>query len=141
MSKNRLIKYLSTTVFCTAITVYYVLTQGLGDKTLAEKFRVLADGFTIPALLVGGLGLMMIIADTGTLDGVVYGMQVAFQMLTFQLVSKKKPVNYGEFKEQREENRRERKENGGGFGYLVIVSGAFLLIAIIFVLLFNKYSV
>ena len=139
MSKDRLIKYLSTIVFCTAITVYYVATRGLSGS-LAEKYRVLADGFTIPALLVGGFGLMMIIADTGTLDGVVYGMQMAFKMLTFQLVSKKKPQNYGEFKEEREANRKERRDRGGGFGYLVVVSGAFLLIAIIFVLLFYKYS-
>jgi len=140
MSKKRLIQYLSTTGICAAITVYYIVSRGLGGKSVAEVFRILADGFTIPALLVGSLGLMMIIADTGTLDGVVYGMQTAFKMLTFQFVSKKKPMNYGEFKEQREENRRERRENGGGFGYLVVVSGVFLLFAVVFVLLFYKYS-
>ena len=81
---------------------------------------------------------MMIISDTGTLDGVVFGMQQAFRMLTFQFLSKNKPQNYGEFKDRREEMRQLRKLRGGGFGYMVITGGAFLAAAVVFTLLFLR---
>ena len=103
-----------------------------------QQYRILADGFTIPGLLVTGFGVMMIISDTGTLDGVVFGMQQAFRMLTFQFLSKNKPQNYGEFKDRREEMRQLRKLRGGGFGYMVITGGAFLAAAVVFTLLFLR---
>lgn len=140
-NRKLLIKYLVTTLLCSAVTVGYILSQGLSGKNQIIKYKILADGFTIPALLLGSFGLLMIIADTGTLDGVVFGMMSAFQMLSFQIFSKGKPISYADFKEQREEIREKRRDNGGGFGYMLVVSGVFLLIALYFVHFFYKVYV
>ena len=139
-NKKLLFRYVVTTLICAAVTVCYIWSQGLSDKSVIDKYKILADGFTIPAILLGSFGLLMIIADTGTLDGVVFGMMSAFQMLSFQIFSKGKPISYAEFKEQREDIRERRRANGGGFGFMLVVSGVFLLIAIFFVFLFNKAS-
>ena len=132
MVKKRVLKYIAVLLLCSAMTVWYVSSQGLAGKKTAEQYRILADGFTIPGLIITGFGIMMIISDTGTLDGVVFGMQQAFRMLTFQFLSKNKPQNYGEFKDKREEMRRLRRLRGGGFGYIVITGGAFLAAALLF---------
>ncbi|MBP0970186.1 MAG: DUF3899 domain-containing protein [Oscillospiraceae bacterium] len=132
MVKKRILKYAAVLLICAVMTFAYVSSQGLASKKTAEKYRILADGFTIPGLLVTGFGVMMIISDTGSLDGVIFGMQQAFRMLTFQFLSKDKPLNYGEFKDRREEMRRLRRLRGGGFGYIVITGGAFLAAALVF---------
>ena len=132
MVKKRILKYAAVLLICAVMTFTYVYSQGLASKKTAEKYRILADGFTIPGLLVTGFGVMMIISDTGSLDGVIFGMQQAFRMLTFQFLSKDKPLNYGEFKDRREEMRRLRRLRGGGFGYIVITGGAFLAAALVF---------
>ncbi|MBR2741023.1 MAG: DUF3899 domain-containing protein [Oscillospiraceae bacterium] len=138
MNKKIILKYAAALLLCCVITFWYVHSRGLSGKKASEQYRILADGFTIPGLLVTGFGVMMIISDTGTLDGVVFGMQQAFRMLTFQFLSKNKPQNYGEFKDRREEMRQLRKLRGGGFGYMVITGGAFLAAAVVFTLLFLR---
>lgn len=138
MDKKRILKYAAVFLLCCVITFWFVQSRGLAGKQRSEQYRILADGFTIPGLLVTGFGVMMIISDTGTLDGVVFGMQQAFRMLTFQFLSKNKPQNYGEFKDKREEMRQLRKQRGGGFGYVVITGGAFLIAAAVFTALYLR---
>jgi len=138
MNKKTVIKYALTILICGAVTAFYILSKDIGSQTLAEKYRILADGFTIPGLLAASFGLMMVIADTGTLDGVAFGVMQAIRMLTFQLATQKKGTRYGEFKEAREEVRRLRRERGGSFWFLVITGGTFIAVALIFVWLFSK---
>lgn len=139
MNKKLVLKYVVVLILCTALTVFYVSSKGIRNKRPADRYKILADGFTIPGLLVTGFGLMMVISDTGTLDGVIYGMQTAFRMLTFQLLSKgKQQPNYSDFKDHREEMRQLRRLRGGGFGFMIITGGAFLAAAVVFVFLYLK---
>ncbi len=136
MNKKRLLRTLIILAICIAVTVSYIVSKDIKQKSTSEKLKVIADGFTIPGLLVTGFGFMMVISDTGSLDGVVYGMQQAIRMLTFQLLSKEKQQSYGDFKEQRDEIRRLRKERSGGFWYIVFIGLTFLLMAFVFVILY-----
>ena len=138
MDKKRLLKCLGVLLLCCVMTYAYVSSRGLEGKRPAEQYRILADGFTIPGLIVTGFGIMMVISDTGTLDGVIYGMQTAFRMLTFQLLSKSRLLNYAEFREHRREMRELRRQNGGGFWYIVMIGGAFLVIAMVFTMLYLR---
>ena len=138
VDKKQLIRYIALLLICAAVTWFYVSSNGIKDKKKSEQYRILAGGFTIPGLLVTGLGLIMVISDTGSLDGVVFGMQTAFRMLTFQILSKNKPETYADFKDRRDEMRQLRKLRGGGFGYMLITGGAFLAAAMVFVLLYEK---
>lgn len=138
MSKRKIFNLIFILVLCCAVTFYYVSSKKVKYQRQSEKYKIMADGFTIPGLIVTGFGLLMVITDTGTLDGVVYGMQTAFRMLTFQFLSKGRQQTYGEFKDHREEVRQLRRLRGGGFWYIVITGGAFLSVAIVYVVLYLK---
>jgi hypothetical protein len=138
MSKKKLFNLIFIIVLCCAVAFYYISSKKIRFQRPAEKYKILADGFTIPGLLVTSFGLLMVISDTGTLDGVVYGMQTAFRMLTFQFFSKDKQPTYGEFKDHREEMRQLRRMRGGGFWYIVITGGVFIAIAVVFVIMYFK---
>ena len=64
-----IIRYAAIVLFAIVFVVAYVTTKDLGALEQPEKYRVLADGFTIPGVVTLGYGLLVRIAATGALDG------------------------------------------------------------------------
>lgn len=131
--KTVLLKY-GITAFVGALMAYGVISSyGLAlAQTDAERYRILADAFTIPGVVIFLCGVLVAIANEGTFEGLSYVMTYAIKMLIPG--GGKKHEKYGDYVER-------RREKGGvkGYGFLLITGGVFLALAAVFIALF--YSV
>lgn len=129
-------KYLKLFIkyFCAisvGVGIFFLVTATRGMFSLTDKkeiFRYLADGFTIPAALFLGAGLLVFLANEGALDGLVYVVKHAVLML-IPLV-KNKHESYGDFKERRKALH--------GFSFLFVTSGIFWIPTIVFLILYSN---
>lgn len=98
------------------------------------RVRILADAFFAAGVLVFGIGGIIFVAQEGALDGLVYGVRQLGAL--FQLGRKwgVKHESYHEFKERMAARPKNK------FGYLMIIGAAILLIALYFVLKFEKMT-
>lgn len=135
--KNRrksLIKYGITTIIG-AIMVYATISlHGYSlAVTLADKYRILADAFTIPGVVIMLCGVLVAVSNEGAFEGISYAMSYAMKML-IPGMGANRHEKYGDYVER-------KREKGGvkGYGFLFIVGGVFMIIALVFIALF--YSV
>ena len=96
-----------------------------------EKYRILCDAFTIPGVVLVMLGALMAISNEGALYGISYVLGYAFRILI--------PAKRHEH--EKYYDYVERKKGEGqvkGYGFLFVVGGASLAIAIVFMILFYR---
>lgn len=131
--KTILLKY-GITVFIGGLMAYSVISSyGLAAaQTDAEIYRILADAFTIPGVVILLCGVLVAIANEGTFEGLSYAVTYAFKMLI---------PGTGKTHEKFGDYVARRREKGGvkGYGFLFVVGGVFMAIAVVFIALF--YSV
>ena len=123
-------KYGSMIIVCGLITFWYISANYGKAPSLKERYRVISDGFAIPGMLAVCLGLMIRVASTGALDGLVYGVR----NLVLSLVpgGRLRIKRYGDYVEER------RAKRMTGTGFIAHVGLLFCLISLIFVFLYNK---
>ncbi|MBE6615179.1 MAG: DUF3899 domain-containing protein [Ruminococcaceae bacterium] len=97
-----------------------------------EKYRILADAFTIPGVLMLMIGLLVVIANEGLFEGLSYVMSYAVKMLIPGM--HKEQERFGDYVE-----RKREKGPVTGFGFLFITGAVFMGAAILFIILF--YSI
>lgn len=111
-------------------TTFFFLTISLRDiystTDQQEIYRTLSDGFAIPGVFFLCVGVLVWLSNQNAFDGIGYAVKHLFTMLI--PLFPKKHETYQEF--------RESRNRVSGFGFLFIVGGLFLLLAIIFMLLF-----
>jgi len=129
--KANLLKYGLTGAISLLVTYLYIYNRGFHMGTLADKYKYLSDGFAIPGLLLTCSGLLLIISNEGTFDGISWGLQFAIKTL-IPFGRLKKQESYGDFVEKR------RGQKVKGFGFVFIVGVVNLIISIIFMILFNQ---
>lgn len=131
--KSILLKY-GITAFIGGLMVYGVISfHGLSSaQTNVEIYRILADAFTIPGVVILLCGVLVAIANEGAFEGLSYVASYAIKMLIPG--TGKQHEKFGEYVER-------RREKGGvkGYGFLFVTGGIFMVIAIVFIALF--YSV
>lgn len=130
--KTTLIKYLSASLVGIALAVFYISVRDITLEPLVEQYRILCDAFTIPGLVLIMLGFLVWISGTGTLDGLSYALQGLKRML-IPGAGLEKGERYGDYVE------RKRKKRISGYGFLFVVGGVFMAIALVFMALF--YSI
>ena len=101
-------------------------------ETLADRYRILADAFTIPGVILLLSGVLVLIANEGMFEGISYVVSYAVKML-IPGVSKEQE-RYADYVE-----RRREKGPVKGIGFLFVTGGVFMAAALLFVALF--YSV
>ena len=101
-------------------------------QTLADKYRILADAFTIPGVVILLSGVLVLIANEGMFEGISYAVSYAVKML-IPGVSKEQE-RYADYVE-----RRREKGPVKGIGFLFVTGGVFMAAALLFIALF--YSV
>lgn len=125
--KKNLIKLGITALFAGLFAALYALSQDIGQQTLADRYRILCDAFTLPGMLLVLFALLLTVSGEGALDGIAYGLERAVKMFTFRGTEQEK---YADFVARRREKRPK------GFGFLFVAGGSFLAVAALFLLLF-----
>ncbi len=127
-TRNNVIKYAIAFAVGAALAVFYVSVRDFGLQTLADKYRILCDAFTVPAVLLIMSGALMSISNTGAMDGLSY---IAKQGLGMFIPGKGLGTErYADYVERKRENRVK------GYGFLYISGCVFLALALVFLILF-----
>ena len=95
----------------------------------SEQFRLLADAFTIPGVIMIMVGLLIAVANGGIFNGVSYVVGFAVKMLVPG--AGKDHERYGDYVE-----RKQAKGKVRGYGFLFLVGIVFVLIAAVFTVMF-----
>ena len=134
--RKLLIRY-GITIGVSALMVWSVIsirTSELGSFSQLStmlRYQVLCDAFTVPGMLLILSGLLMFVANEGAMDGLGYLGHYLKNM--FLPGSRNKTKKYFDYVEAKREKRVK------GFGFLFVVGGVLMLIALVFLGLF--YSV
>ncbi len=129
----RLLKY-GITAAVGALMCWGVLSlHGYADAvTEAERYRILADAFTIPGVILMLCWVLVWLSGEGAFEGISYAFSYAFRMLVPG--GAKNPERYSDYVLRRREKGRLK-----GVGFLFFTGAAFFIVSIIFIMLF--YSV
>lgn len=129
LQKN-LLKY-GITVAVGAGMVYLTLAlNGYVELTeLADKYRLIADSFTIPGVVIALSGFLVMVANDGLFYGLSYAVSYAVRMLVPGM--DKTRERYGDYVE-----RKRAKGKITGYSFLFITGIAFILVAVVFIILY-----
>jgi len=131
--KRILISYGITIVAGLLITALVLWLRDYSNSLgQADKYHILSDAFTIPGVLIFGIGCISWVSFSGFFDSVTYIVRHTVEMLIPG--AKKKDQTFYDYKTEKAEKRGERKK----IAFLLITGIAFILVAVIFLLLFNK---
>ncbi len=126
------LKYTITFVISGSISaMIYSLHGASGSSSLADKYRILCDAFTIPGIILLMLGLLVWISTTGTLDGITY----VFSWLRariFPAGAAKKRETYYDYVDRKSKNRSK------GYAFLFICGAVFMVVALVLMGLFYR---
>lgn len=130
---SRLLKYGITTALGIGISVGYICYRG-GFSTLAEMdgwmlYMTLCDAATIPGMLIFFMGCLVGLANTGVFDGLGYVLSTAVKMLV--------PGRALTMESYRDYVARKREGSTRGYGFMLIVGGGFLVVALLFLALYQ----
>ena len=129
--RNILLKY-GITIFVGALMAYAVIElHGYATAaTAAERYMILSNAFTIPGVILIMCWALVFVANEGAFEGISYAVTYAIKFLI---------PGTGSNKQERYSGYVERRRSKGktkGFGFLFFVGAAFLVVAIVFIVLF-----
>lgn len=128
--KVNLLKYGISAVVCGGLVWFYVSQRSFGAQELMEKYRILCDAFTVPGLLLMMFGALLAISNQGAFDGIGYALSITWKALIPG--GRTKMEKYFDYVER----RRSKKTNG--YGFLFVVGGVCMAIALVFMILFYQ---
>ena len=131
--RNVLLKY-GITLCIGALMAYAVIElHGYAQAaTAAERYMVLSNAFTIPGVILIMCWALVFVANEGAFEGISYAVTYAVKLLIPGTGSNRQE-RYSEFVE-----RRRAKGKTKGFGFLFFVGAAFLVVAVVFIILFYR---
>ena len=127
----KIIRCLSAAAVGAMMTWWYIQSRWSPDLALADQYRVLCDGFSIPGILMILFAMLFSLNNLGALDTIAYLMSFLPRMIA--------PGAFGEPEQLLDYVEARRAKRTKGYGFLYIVGFIFLGIAIVFLVLF--YSV
>ena len=129
----RLLKYGITAAVGGVMCAGVLSLHGYADAaSAADRYRILADAFTIPGVILMLSWVLVWLSGEGAFEGISYAFSYALRMLVPG--GSKNPERYSDYVLR-------RREKGGlkGVGFLFFTGAAFFLVALVFIALF--YSV
>lgn len=128
---KRLKKYLILIAIGCACVPLIGIWRGLYSAEEAKDvLRALCDCFTIPAVMLIGVGLILFCSNGGAFDMLSYGVQSLWYVLRSDEKRKQRP-SFTEYREKRQSKRAE-------FIPYLIVGCSFLVVALILLLCYNN---
>ena len=129
----RLLKYGITAAVGGGMCAGVLSLHGFADAaSAADRYRILADAFTIPGVILMLSWVLVWLSGEGAFEGISYAFSYAFRMLVPG--GAKNPERYSDYV-----LRRREKGALKGVGFLFFTGAAFFLVALVFIALF--YSV
>ncbi|MGN1207770.1 MAG: DUF3899 domain-containing protein [Eubacteriales bacterium] len=131
-TKKFLIRFLVALAVGGVLALLYLLAREFfaGAYEGKDRFRYLADAFTIPGVTLLLSGVLVWCTRQGAFDGVTFSVGLFFRTI-FQpntLTRQKYPDYVAE--------KREKRKEKPGYAYLYCAGGLYLVVAIVFLLLF-----
>lgn len=123
-------KYIIKFAIMLVMTIIIMVIKNVtNQETFEDVLVVLVDAFTVPGIIFICFGLLILCANGGTFDMLVYGCQTALS------VFKKDPRDrkYRTFREYREA----KASNPKSFSSFIISGAIFLAIGIIFFIIYK----
>ena len=129
--RNIIIKYAVTIGIGAGLSFLCLWLNDYSQVTeLVEKYRLLTDAFSIPGIIFIMVGCLVFVSTDGFFDMITFGLSKAKSMLI--PFSKKSDETYYDYKQRKAKNRLT------GYSFLFFTGLAFLLVAIVFLILFFR---
>ena len=129
--RGNLIKYGISGGLCAIYIVCHCVSRDVGQVSLVDQYRIVADSFTVPGMLFIFSGLITWLSNEGAFNGLSYVFKTAVQSLIF--LGRRGPVEtYGDYVENR------RKKQTKGYGFLFVVGAVCLAVAGVFIALYYR---
>ena len=123
--KARLTKYGLCALFVAVMAYFYLLSRDFAGAVDRERYQLLCDALTVPGVLLVCAGALVWVSNLGALDGILYGLRLAFRAL---IPGKRlqKEENYRDFVAGRQEKRVK------GYGFLLITGAVTMAASLLF---------
>ena len=122
-------KYLTAFAVMGAVTMFVTYMRGLSDApNAAEKYRILADSFTIPSVVILMVGVLIWVAGEGTFDMLSYGLNRGINSII--PLRQQTDENFYDYK------MRKNKKRIKGYSFLFISGGIYFVPALVFNILY-----
>lgn len=123
--KARLTKYGLCALFVAVMAYFYLLSRDFAGAGNRERYQLLCDALTVPGVLLVCAGALVWVSNLGALDGIFYGLRLAFRAL---IPGKRlqKEENYRDFVAGRQEKRVK------GYGFLLITGAVTIAASLLF---------
>ena len=123
--KARLTKYGLCALFVAVMAYAYLLPRDFAGAGNQERYQLLCDALTVPGVLLVCAGALVWVSNLGALDGIFYGLRLAFRAL---IPGKRlqKEENYQDFVADRQEKRVK------GYGFLLITGAVTIAASLLF---------
>lgn len=125
--KKIIIKYSISIVFASLLVILCLWLRDITSVTdLKEKYRLLADSFSIPGLFLVLLGALIALSNEGALDGISYMLKrLGNALIPFAKKTDQKFYDYVK-----------DKKRVSGYAFILYTGLLFLGIGILFIVLF-----
>lgn len=128
--KKIIIKYGISLVVGAALVLLFLDLNGFYvAETILEKYKLLADAFTIPGVVFIMVAALVWVSTTGFFDILSYALGRAFRALVPGGAARS-PESYHDYKEKKAEARF------SGYSFILYTGIIFLVIGIVFTVLF-----
>ncbi len=129
-TKKKLLKYGITTAVAAGVAVLIMYSGGLFETAdTLTRYKLLADAFTIPGVILLCIGALVWVSTDGMFDGFTYAAKRLGSLIPFYSKNYKHERYYDYV-------MRKRGKRIGGYGFIPIVGAAFTAIAVVFIVLY-----
>ncbi len=119
--------------FSLTVTVAMLVSgKAFAQKEFVETARIICDAFFVPAVFIGGIGLLMAISETGFFDIISYGFKSLIRLFT----PYDKRVGRGGYYEYKVDMEEKRKGSPKIYPCILWVALADLVISLVFFALY-----
>ena len=129
-TKSNLLKYGISGIICLALAAVYCFTREFSQMDLAERYRTLCDAFTIPAVVALCGGFLVWASNDGAFYGLTYCVGIAWKVLL--------PGGRHKIEKYYDYVMRRKEKKITGFGFVFVVGGVCMAIALVFLILFYQ---
>lgn len=132
-SHKIILRYLITLLAAGGLLLLVLWVNDYWSATaLVDKYRILADGFTVPGVILIMVTALIRLSSEGAFDGIGYAIRQGAYML---MPKKYKHETYYDYKK----SKGEKKPHG--YSCMFFVGVVFVLISIVFIILHSKVYV
>ena len=129
-AKVNLAKYGISTGIALILIWIYCSSRNLSLQSAMERWRILCDACTIPGVTYVMIGFLVMIANEGFFDMLGYAASKALNLFI--------PGRAYDGEKYYDYVQRKREKRATGFGFLFVVGGALLALAMLFMYLFFR---